>query len=494
MHPVRVGARVLRGDLRRPLEQGSGMASESAANGTIEDAEAQSNAETTASPAGDASWWSALRPLVLRLHFCAGVLIAPFLVVAATTGLLYVYTPQLEQIVYDRELHVPAAPTSHPLADQVAAGMAARPGDSLMMVRPAPTQTETTQVVFNAPDLPESYRRTVFVDPHTTEVRGVLETYGSGQALPLRGWVDNLHRGLHLGDAGRLYTELAASWLWVVVLGGVALWIGRRRSSARSLVVPEFGSRGRRRILSWHASVGLCAAVGLLFLSATGLTWSTYAGENVGALREVLSWEEPTVSTEVPAAPAGAGAADVGLDRVHQAALGQGLIGQLEITPPSEGGAYTVQEAGRTWPTQQDSVAVDPATGAVTETVRFDDYPLMAKLATWGIDAHMGFLFGWVNQLVLTALVLGLLCMIFWGYRMWWLRRPARTGGSRMGRPPQRGAWRNVPGRVLAPIILAAVFVAYFLPLLGASLMVFLIVDIVLGQVARRRAAGGASE
>jgi hypothetical protein len=35
-------------------------------------------------------------PLVLRLHFYAGVLVAPFLVVAALTGLAFVFTPQLD--------------------------------------------------------------------------------------------------------------------------------------------------------------------------------------------------------------------------------------------------------------------------------------------------------------------------------------------------------------------------------------------------------------
>jgi hypothetical protein len=27
-----------------------------------------------------------------------------------------------------------------------------------------------------------------------------------------------------LGDIGRLYSELAASWMWVAALGGIALW------------------------------------------------------------------------------------------------------------------------------------------------------------------------------------------------------------------------------------------------------------------------------
>ncbi|MDT5043015.1 MAG: hypothetical protein QOE51_4000 [Actinoplanes sp.] len=35
--------------------------------------------------------------LLLRLHFYAGVLVAPFLIVAALTGLAYTLTPQLDQ-------------------------------------------------------------------------------------------------------------------------------------------------------------------------------------------------------------------------------------------------------------------------------------------------------------------------------------------------------------------------------------------------------------
>ena len=105
-------------------------------------------------------------------------------------------------------------------------------------------------------------------------------------------------------------------------------------------------------------------------------------------------------------------------------------------------------------------------------------------------------LFGWLNHRflrlphtigllvmgLLASLALGLLSMIFWGYRMWWLRRPTRG----FGQLPERGAWRRIPGRVLAPIIVGGAFIAYFVPLLGASLLLFLIVDIVLGLRARR--------
>lgn len=448
----------------------------------------------------DDSWWSVLRPLVLRVHFYGGILIAPFLLVVACTGLLYVFSPQLEEAFYAHALHVPAPPADHepaahqPLSSQVEAAQAARPGDELSSVRPATTPTDTTQVLFEAPDQPDSsYVRTVFVDPHNSGVRDVLVTYGGSQALPLRTWIDQLHRNLNLGDPGRIYSELAASWLWVMVLGGLVLWVGRsgigrsgiRRSrKVRDAVAPRMRPKGKPRLLSWHGSVGLWAAAGLLFLSATGLTWSTYAGGSVSELRSALSWEDPSVSTTLPAR---AGGGDVGIDRVLEAAHAKGVTGQVEITPPSKPGkAYSVEQLQKHWPTQQDSVAVEPSTGQVTDVLRFADYPVMAKLARWGIDAHMGVLFGLPNQLLLAALALGLISVIFWGYRMWWVRGPAGAFGAL----PERGAWRRVPAKVLAPLILVAAFLGYFLPLFGASLVLFAAVDLWFGR--RRRGVVGA--
>jgi len=68
-----------------------------------------------------ASAWALLRPLVLRLHFYAGVLVAPFLTVAALTGIVYVFSPQLSDLVYSDELLVgPRYGAPRPLDQQVA--------------------------------------------------------------------------------------------------------------------------------------------------------------------------------------------------------------------------------------------------------------------------------------------------------------------------------------------------------------------------------------
>ena len=469
-------------------------------------------------PAPARSSLRALRPLVLRLHFYAGVFIAPFLLVAAVTGLLYAGSFQAEKFVYADQLRVPVGKTELPISQQVAAARKAHPEGTISAVRPSPEAGATTRVLLTGvAGVAEGHTLAIFVDPYTGKVRGALESYGSTGALPLRTWIDELHRDLHLGETGRLYSELAASWLWVISGGGLVLWFGRRRALRKLR-----GTSGRRRTLGLHGTVGAWAAAGLFFLSATGLTWSTYAGASIEDLRTALSQTTPSITATVEehaehsSSTAGtegtegtegmegmegmAGmdmgtdtsttteSTDVGLDAVLRTARAHGLSDPVEIVPPADSGtAYVVKQVQRSWPEKQDSIAIDPATGEVTDTLRFADYPVLAKLTRWGIDGHTGILFGLANQIVLAALTLALILLIVWGYRMWWLR----GRGSAFGRPIPRGAWSRVSPYVLVPCAVAIAVLGYFVPLLGIPLAAFLAVDVVLGEIAHRR--GGRS-
>uniref|UniRef100_UPI000AA5E426 PepSY-associated TM helix domain-containing protein n=1 Tax=Streptomyces kanamyceticus TaxID=1967 RepID=UPI000AA5E426 len=177
-------------------------------------------------PAARRSVGASLRPLVLRLHFYAGLLIAPFLLVAATTGLLYAGSYQVEKYVYADELRVPVGEDKAelPLTRQVAAARKAHPEGTISAVRPSPEEGATTRVLLSGvPGVDPDHTLAVFVNPYTAEVRGALEQYGASGALPLRTWIDGLHRDLQLGEPGRLYSELAASWLWVIAGGELAV-------------------------------------------------------------------------------------------------------------------------------------------------------------------------------------------------------------------------------------------------------------------------------
>ncbi|WP_203667153.1 PepSY-associated TM helix domain-containing protein [Cellulomonas pakistanensis] len=469
-------------------------------------------------PARRRTCW--LSPLLLRLHFYAGIFVGPFILVAALSGALYAVAEPVERAVYADELtaaYADAPPVS--LGEQVTAARAyAGPDATLVAVRPAPEPGDTTRVMFSGADLGESETRAVFVDPGTAEIRGDLTAYGTSGALPLRTWLDHLHRNLHLGDPGRLYSELAASWLGVIALSGLAMWLiqlrrSRGRKKARQqLLRPGSGPTPYARTRSRHLGFGIWIMAGALFLSATGITWSTYAGANVTDLRAALGWGTPAVSTALDGGTAGggdehaghhggsgaaeardtteyaAGAFDSVLAVAQEVNVNTALV---EITPPAEPGtAWVVQEIQRSYPTQVDAVAVDGSTMTVTDRVDFAEFGLIAKLARWGIDLHMGSMFGLPNQIVLLVLASGIAAMVVWGYLMWWRRRPTHDSRG-PGDAPARGALAAVPwwGRVAALLVAAAVGV--LLPLMGLTLAAFLVVDAVLGWRARVRAGAG---
>ncbi|MCM6776279.1 PepSY domain-containing protein [Nocardia sp. CDC159] len=452
----------------------------------------------------------------MRLHFYAGVFVAPFVLIAALTGALYAISPTIEAIVNRDLLHVDSTGPARPLSEQIAAAVAVQPNLTLAAVAPAQDAGDTTRIIFSDPSLGESERRAVFVDPATARPVGSSVVYGSSGALPMRTWIDVLHRDLHLGEPGRLYSELAASWLWIIALAGLVLWWRRVRSrrerrSAGWLLRPDRSRAGRSRTLNWHGAVGIWVLLPALFLSATGMTWSTYAGENIEAVRKQLSWMTPAVSTALPGAagpalPAGGDHAEHGgghqpgapvptdraaqADKVFAVARGHGVEGPLEISiPTGDGVAFVAKERRLPGVWTQDSIAVDGATGDVVDVLRYADWPLMAQLTSWGIALHMGMLFGLANQVLLLITMIALITVIIRGYLMWWRRRPTRSGGLAFGKPPRRGTLRRTPILLALPLVALAALVGWFAPLVGLSLLGFLAVDVVVGLVRRRRAA-----
>lgn len=457
---------------------------------------------------------SALLPLLRRLHFYIGLFIGPFIFVAAFTGALYVMTPQLENALYAHQLFTDSRGPERSLADQVrVAESFIGPQAKITALRPAPAAGETTRVMFTTPD-GGSATTAVFVDPQTLEVRGMLNVYGTSGVLPLRTWLDYLHQNLLLGDVGRNYSELAASWLWVASLGGLLLWATSR---APGRIKKGRRSRGQSLLRSryWHSTLGVALLLGLIFFSATGLTWSRWAGDNISSMRAHFGWLTPAVNTALtPNAEAADDsmpgmtmpadehaehkqsgipmpdnpAASVSIspeqfDAVVHTARAAGIsAGKIEIRPTTRADkAWTVSEIDRRWPTQVDSVSVDPRSYALLDKVEFAQFGLLAKLTRWGVDAHMGVLFGLPNQLILAAFALGLCVMIVMGYRLWWLRRPAAGQGPH---PAETLIyhWRqlSLSGRFAVSVVTVAL--ALSLPLMGISLLVMLVIDAIRWQ------------
>ncbi|MGH3863719.1 PepSY-associated TM helix domain-containing protein [Actinokineospora sp.] len=416
----------------------------------------------------------ALWALARRVHFLAGLAVAPFLAVLALTGLLYAFTPQINDVLYGDKLYVdaPGGPT-RPLTEQVGAALAAHPDGKLKSVIVPVDPDRTTQVVLDKPGLAKgddhfsTESLTVYVDPYTGKVDGELITVNNRP--PAQVWLRKLHSSLHLGDVGRLYAEFAASWLPFLVLGGLVLWVGKRRR-LRTLLVPASNGSARARTRSRHGVLGLWLTLGLLGLSATGLTWSTHAGARFDTAIAALDAKSPSLS-----APNVVAKGDpVGLDRVLSVARAQGMEGQLTITAPASAAkAVKIAETSEGLPIRKTTIAVDPYTAEVTARQGWQDFPLLAKLTTLGVQAHSGTLFGFANQLALALVAVGALALLVLGYRMWWQRRPTSGGLT----PAPEPVWRQLPVPALAAVVVAAAALGWAMPVFGVTLVAFVAMD-----------------
>lgn len=376
-----------------------------------------------------ANFW---RDLFRLIHIYAGILIAPFIFIAAFTGFLYVSSPQIEQYIYKEQLFVQSENIpAQQLSLQIKAAQALIPESAkITEVRPAPTSNQTTRVIYSDP-VENISNQAIFVNPYTLELKGQLPVYGTSGVLPFRTLIDQFHSNLLLGDYGRLYSELAASWLAILSLSGLYHWY-KRRKHLKQIATP------RNTLLKWHSSLGIILFPLLLIVAITGLTWSKWTGENIRILRQALSWQTPVLITSISNNKK---SVDIhahhhtdmqqmnhqplikaeDFDQALQIARQHGIhSSQLQIKPPTTiDTAWTVSEIRRRWPTEADSISIDLQSNKVVDHLKFDDFPVAAKLTRWGVDAHIGVLFGWVNQLLLMIYAIALCTLIVIAFWLW---------------------------------------------------------------------------
>ncbi|MFD5868718.1 PepSY-associated TM helix domain-containing protein [Corynebacterium sp. NPDC060344] len=417
-----------------------------------------------------------VRRMLLRLHFFAGIVCAPLIMIAAVTGLAYAFAPTAETLVYRSAMTATGEGETKPVSEIVGIAQREHPDLALAGVRLDDGPDATVRVLFDDPALPESTLRAVFVDPRSGEVTGDMTQYGSSAALPLRQWISEGHRTAWLGQPGRVYSELAASWLGVLAVGGVILWWQRNRArrTAGATVASMLrvrGAAGRARSMRLHGAVGTAVVAGMVFLTFTGLTWSLVAGENIGQVRTALNWGTPKVSTELGAAimdPA------TEVDRVAATVDGE-LERPVTLTPPAEAGqAWSGVENRAAFRLANDAVAVNGQSGEVVDRLLFDDWPFAAQATSWLIQLHMGTLFGIANQIVLGAIAIAIIAMIVFGYRMWWQRRPSGDSGARLAAPPVRPRGVALDWR-LAALVVGLVAYAVLAPLFGITCLAFIL-------------------
>ena len=285
--------------------------------------------------------------LLWRIHLWAALIASPFLIGAVLTGLLYIFTPQIEVILHGHLDRVPSVGRPYPLDDLAETAVASAPrGWRLHSIIPPHTKSESAKIAFVSPTSlqsmegearsqhPEGGQRTdsthiapshrmsaehgahgahggaeqrdqinkasgflkgsfglpknslvVYVDPYKNKVLGSLV-----QSERFDVWARRLH-STYLTEGFRWIIELAASWTLVMLVTGIFLWKPSREIAVTSNKKPK----GRARWRPWHAWTGVVLSLISTVILVTGLTWSKYAGGQVRIARDAIGQQSPRI-------------------------------------------------------------------------------------------------------------------------------------------------------------------------------------------------------
>ncbi|WP_010213516.1 PepSY-associated TM helix domain-containing protein, partial [Pseudomonas sp. R81] len=361
--------------------------------------------------------------LAWRWHFYAGLFVAPFMVLLALTGIIYLFKPQLDPLMYGDLLKVQTAEHALSADEQLQRAKAAYPKAAISKYLPPADSTSSAQFVMHN----QGREVTVFVDPYRGNVLGEQDAKYNLQAIARA-----LHGELMIGTVGDRLVELAAGWGVMLVVSGLYLWWPRGKSSA-GVLWPRFNSRGRVFWRDMHAVTGFWGASLLLVMLLSGMTWTGFWGKQYAdvwntfpaamwnnvpqsdqqarvlntASQQTVPWAMENTPMPMsgdhaehmnhgamhsaPAAPT------LRLQQVVDLATARHVEPGYSITfPTTAEGVFTVAVFAND-PRNDATLHVDQYIGKVLADVRWEHYNAVARATETGVMLHEGKMFGWVN-------------------------------------------------------------------------------------------------
>jgi len=400
-----------------------------------------------------------------RWHFFAALLVVPFVLWQSVTGSLYLWS-YVWMDVRDPELRfvVPSDAVA-PVSAQLRAAFAAEPDAALVEIRLPDGADRSTTLLLQQSD---GLVRPIFIDPHGPRVLGSLDAVSW-----LPGITRNLHGGWPLGAPGSWLLELGACWAMVMIVSGLYLWWPRTTGWLRALW-PRTNGGARVFWRDLHACVAAWFSLLILSFLISALPWTEFwGGQVLRPIQQQLNQQNPAGFSPGGASLGAAVLAGRALDRIVAAARQDGVVGTLQIrlgaAPNSDWWIHNADSP----PGQDRYLIADRYSGEIKANIHGSDNPVMARLIDAGVHLHQGD-YGAINRWGNTAVAAALIWMTVTGLVSWWRRRPKGAVG--------------VPTRsdVALPrmLIAAAVIACAVLPLLGMSVAVLWLGDVLATRVA----------
>ena len=443
-----------------------------------------------------------LKQRLWRWHFLAGLVVCPFAILLSLSGSIYLFKPQIDN--YEER----AINALGPVVEELSPGAYAKPATSTQIKRLLASNPDS---VFKRVILDKPGDRSVEIELQHTQGGNVIYWVDSstGQVLTSKNTdqrfmqrVKKLHSELLLGNMGSYVVELMASWLIILVVSGLYLWLAKpeNQQAPVQLVVTRFDKVApAKKWRSLHGVIGFWFTLPIIILLLSGLPWTQLWGSGFDRVKVWAGWQGPgqewfvTLQSKSPereaaqlptsalweiktdphthhgsTETANVGALDWAvLDAIRNTPEVDALIHPVQIVPPKpNNGVWTVRSMpGKR--SERETLHFDQYSAELIQRIVFKDHHPVEQFVSQGVSLHEGALFGWLNQLLGVLTALAITCISCFGLYSWWLRKPQ----GRVGVPDRVGATPSVS--FFAGLILLGLM----LPTAGISFVVIYMVE-----------------
>ena len=425
-----------------------------------------------------------LYQLIIRWHFFCGLLFIPLIIVISISGCIYLFEDEYEEYMYQDLLFVDPADKALPASALMDKAKLAIPGMKASQFKSFAEKDRSVEIIFKAKpmkhaktsmewagDGPEKVpmvmnqdRTSVFLNPYTGAVLGSMKS-----SERLMGFMKDLHGNLLTGKVGTKLVELTSCWVGMLMTTGLIMWWPRGKTGIMGTLIPRLNKNKRLFWRDLHAVPAFYFSFFIIFLIISGLPWTDVWGDAFHSIQRDLKMSAPAGfhSRELKSRYF-TGAEQISIDQVIAEAKSRGYQGELNVKIPKNiRDTYAIQRNSDD-PAERPSMHFDQYTGKVLAASDWDKVPLLAKSVSYGIKLHRGEYFGVWNLVLVLVTTLVLIFMAVSGIVLWIQRRPkGKLGAPKPPRDYKQPRW----------LIGTTIGFSVFMPLLGASLLVFILGD-----------------
>lgn len=434
-----------------------------------------------------------LYQLIIRWHFFCGLLFIPLIIVISISGCIYLFEDEYEDFMYQDLLFVTPGAKVLPASTLLAKAKLVVPELKAASFKSYPEAERSTEIIFKektkhmhkpvqtsmewAGDGPEKVkmvmnreRTSVFINPYTGAILGTMKSSDR-----LMAFMKDLHGNLLTGKIGTKFVELTSCWVMMLMTTGLIMWWPRGKTGVMGTLLLRLNSNKRLFWRDLHAVPAFYFSFFIIFLVISGLPWTDVWGDAFHSIQRELKMSAPAGfhSRELKSRYF-MGAEQISIDKVIAEAKNRGYQGELNVKIPHNiRDTYAIQRNSDD-PAARPSMHFDQYTGKVLAASDWNKVPLLAKSVSYGIKLHRGEYFGVWNLVLVLVTTIVLIFMAISGIVLWLQRRPkGKLGAPKPPRDYKQPRW----------LIATTIGFSVFMPLLGASLIVFILGDWVYGRL-----------